>query len=309
MPGHLPVLLDEVLAALEVTAGGRRVLDGTFGGGGHTRAMLEAAADNAVVAFDTDPAAVEGADRVAADFPARFTFVPANFEELGQRVTGTFTGVLLDLGLSSYQFDTPERGFSFRFDAPTDMRLNPEAGMSAAEFLETAPREDLIRAVRVYGEEDRWRAVVDAILKARGTGKLARTLSFAELVSSVIPPPRGRRQVIHPATKTFQGVRIAINRELEVLETVLPAAFRVLAPAGRLAVISFHSLEDRIVKRFFREMAGRPVDRFDHRPQDLRVSHGRELSSRPITPGEAELAANPRSRSAKLRVFVKEPAE
>lgn len=305
MSEHLPVLLVEVLSALRVVEGGQRVLDGTFGGGGHTRAILDAAATNTVVALDTDPAAAPRAAILAETYGERFSFIATNFVDLADVAPGPFDGILLDLGLSSFQFDTAERGFSFRFDAPIDMRLNPEAGEPASVFLENAPREALVRAVRDYGEEPRWRAVVEAILRARGTGKLARTLSFAEVVAAVIPPPRGRRQVINPATRTFQGIRIAVNRELEVLEAVLPAAFEALAPGGRLAVISFHSLEDRLVKRFFRERGGRPVNRFDRLPQDLRAVYGRELSSRPVTPSAEELAANPRSRSAKLRVFEK----
>lgn len=310
MSGHVSVLRDEVLDALEAASGGRRLLDGTFGGGGHTRAFLDAAADNAVVALDTDPEAAVRADALKAEFPDRFTFFATNFEDLAEHVSGTFDSALFDLGLSSYQFDTAERGFSFRFDAPADMRLNPEVGKPASVFLETAERHELVRAIRDYGEETRWRAVVDAILRARGSGQLQRTLSLAALIAEVIPPVRGkgRRSPIHPATRAFQGIRIAVNRELEVLEAMLPAAFAALAVGGRLAVISFHSLEDRIVKRFFRELAGRPVDRFDARPQDHRTVRGRELTSRPVTPSTDELEANPRSRSAKLRVFEKSAA-
>lgn len=306
--GHVPVLCDEVLDALRIAGGGRRVLDGTFGGGGHTRAILQAAATNEVVALDADPEAAARAEEVARAFPGRFTFHSTNFEHLAEVVEGPFDGMLFDLGLSSFHFDTPERGFSFRFDAPLDMRLNPEEGEPASVFLETASRGDLVRAVRNYGEEPRWRAAVDAILAARGSGKLQRTLSFAELLDAVlrVPTGRGRTPRLHPATRVFQGVRIAVNRELEALETLLPAAFDALAVGGRLAVISFHSLEDRIVKRYFRYLSGRPGHRHDPLPQDLRAVYGRELSRRPITPSEAEIGQNPRARSAKLRVFEKQ---
>jgi len=305
--GHVPVLCDEVLAALEVSAGGRRVLDGTFGGGGHTRAILEAASDNTVVAFDTDPEAEARAAALAAVFPDRFTFHGINFEQLAEVVSGPFDAMLFDLGLSSYHFDTPERGFSFRFDAPADMRLDPRQGQPASVFLETAAREDLVRAIRDYGEEPRWRLAVETILKARGTGRLQRTGSLAALFEEVlrVPPGRARGSHLHPATRAFQGIRIAVNRELEVLETLLPAAFEALSEGGRLAVISFHSLEDRIVKRFFRRLSGRPETRLDRVPQDFRSVSGRELSRRPITPSEEEIARNPRARSAKLRVFEK----
>lgn len=305
--GHVPVLRDEVLAALEVSAGGRRVLDGTFGGGGHTRAILEAAPDNEVVALDTDPEAEARAAAVAEAFPGRFSFHGVNFEKLAEVVSGPFNGMLFDLGLSSYHYDTPERGFSFRHDAPADMRLNPREGRPASDFLETADREDLVRAIRNYGEEPRWRVAVEAILKARGTGRLQRTGTLAALLEEVLrlPPGRGRVSHLHPATRAFQGIRIAVNRELEVLETLLPAAFDALGEGGRLAVISFHSLEDRIVKRFFRRLSGRPEHRRDRLPQDFREVSGRELSSRPITPSEEEIARNPRSRSAKMRVFEK----
>lgn len=305
MPGHVPVLRGEVLDALQAAHGGRRLLDGTFGGGGHARAMLEAAETNEVVALDADPDAVARAHALGEVFAGRFHFIAANFERLAEVVTGPFDGMLFDLGLSSFHFDTPGRGFSFRFDAPLDMRLNPEEGVPASEFLETADREDLIRAVRNYGEEPRWRAVVDAILAARGTGKLQRTSGFAELLGEILRVPRGRGSHLHPATRTFQGVRIAVNRELDVLETMLPAAFDALAVGGRMAVISFHSLEDRIVKRFFRRLAGRPEHRRDRLPQDLRTVRGRELSRRPIVPSEVETDQNPRARSAKLRVFEK----
>jgi 16S rRNA (cytosine1402-N4)-methyltransferase len=185
------------------------------------------------------------------------------------------------------------------------MRMNPEEGMSAAEFLETADEESLVRAVRNYGEEQRWRRVVKAIIAARGTGKLQRTRSLAELiVEAVGPTPRGRKAV-HPATRTFQGIRVEVNDELSAIERGLPAAFDRLLPEGVLAAISFHSLEDRIVKRFCRKVAGRPEHARDSRTQDEREVRASMISTRPIGPSEAEIETNPRSRSARLRAVRK----
>ena len=184
------------------------------------------------------------------------------------------------------------------------MRLDPREGISAAEFLETASRESLIRAVRDYGEERRWLRVVDAIISERGTGKLARTLSAADLVAEAVGGFRSRQR-IHPATKTFQGIRIAINGELESLATVLPKAFRSLKIGGVIAVISFHSLEDRIVKRFMRKMAGRPEHRGDQSFLDQRRSVAEMINTKAIFPTKKEVESNPKSRSARLRVLQK----
>ena len=198
----------------------------------------------------------------------------------------------------------PEKGFSFRLDAPIDMRLDPRTGQSAADFLETASYESMVRAVREYGEERRWKRVVDAIISARGTGKLSRTMSAAELVSDAVGG-KTFRQRIHPATKTFQGIRIAINGELEALAIALPKSFRALKTGGVLAVISFHSLEDRIVKRFMRKMAGRPESKFDGRPQQERSVFAKLSGSKAIFPTKEEVQENPRSRSARLRFLTK----
>lgn len=305
--GHVPVLLAETLELFAACAGGEQVklLDGTFGGGGHTRALLESGEQLSVVAVDRDPAAKPRAEALAAEFGNRFRFYHRNFGELEDFEEGDFHGVLFDFGLSSFQLDTEDRGFSFRYDAPADMRMDPDEGISAAEFLETADEESLVRAVRNYGEESRWRRVVKAIIAARGTGALQRTQSLADLiVEAVGPTPRGRKAV-HPATRTFQGIRVELNDELGAIERGLPAAFDRLLPEGVLAAISFHSLEDRIVKRFCRKMAGRPEHARDSRTQDEREVRATMISTRPITPGEAEIAANPRSRSARLRALRK----
>jgi 16S rRNA (cytosine1402-N4)-methyltransferase len=305
--GHVPVLLAETMELLAPCAEDEpvKILDGTFGGGGHTRALLESSERVSVVAVDRDPAARPRADVLKAEFGERFRFHHLNFGDLDTLEETGFHGVLFDFGLSSFQLDMEERGFSFRHDAPADMRMNPNAGIPASEFLETAEEDALIRAIRNYGEEARWRRVVKAILAVRGTGVLARTQSLADLiVDAVGPTPRGRKAV-HPATRTFQGIRIELNDELNAIERGLPSAFDRLRPDGVLAAISFHSLEDRIVKRFCRKMAGRPEHARDSRPQDEREVRATMISTRPITPGEAEIAANPRSRSARLRALRK----
>ena len=302
--GHVPVLLQETLKLLAPRTG-VKLLDGTFGGGGHTRAMLEAADDVTVVALDRDPAALPRAEALKAEFGDRFRLHHINFGDLGDLDESGFHGILFDFGLSSFQLDTQERGFSFRYDAPVDMRMNPNEGISAAEFLETAEEEALVRAVRNYGEEPRVRRVVKAIMDARGTGALQRTQSLAALISDAVgPTPRGRKSV-HPATRTFQGIRVEINNELSAIERGLPAAFDRLLPGGVLAAISFHSLEDRIVKRFCRKMAGRPEHSHDSRTQDEREVRAKMISTRPISPSEAEISNNPRSRSARLRAVRK----
>jgi 16S rRNA (cytosine1402-N4)-methyltransferase len=302
--GHVPVLLRETLELLAPRAG-MKLLDGTFGGGGHTRALLEAADNVEVVALDRDPAALPRAEALKADFGERFRLYHINFGDLADLDETGFHGILFDFGLSSFQLDSEARGFSFRYDAPVDMRMNPEEGISAADFLETADEEALVRAVRNYGEETRWRRVVKAIIAARGTGQLQRTETLAALISEAVgPTPRGRK-AMHPATRSFQGIRIEVNDELSAIERGLPAAFDRLLPEGVLAAISFHSLEDRIVKRFCRKMAGRPEHARDSRTLDERVVRAQMISTRPVNPTEAEIQSNPRSRSARLRALRK----
>lgn len=309
MSRHLPVLLNEVLEILAPRAGAS-LLDCTFGGGGHTRALLEAAEGVRVTALDCDPEAAKRAEILKAEYGERFTFIDVNFgdlEELPENVDG-FAGALFDFGVSSFQLDTPERGFSFRFEGPADMRLNPREGRSAALFLETATREELVTAIRDYGEEPRWKQVVQAIINARGTGKLADTATLAALIGEAAEWQQRRqgRAPINPATLSFQGIRMAVNDELGVIERALPAAFERMAEDGVLAVISFHSLEDRIVKRAFRRLAGMPEHRHDSEPQQFRTRQGELLTRRPITPTEEETSVNPRARSARLRAIRKE---
>ena len=302
--GHEPVLLQESLDGLSASRAGH-YLDATFGGGGHSRAILEANPDNRLTALDRDPTAGKRAEAFAEDFPGRFSFHWMDFSELESLENDQFDGILFDLGVSSFQLDEKERGFSFRGDAPLDMRMDPTSGIPASEFLESAPEESLVEAIRDFGEEKFWRRIVRAILDARGGDQLKRTGSTAELIRGAVPAPAARGR-LHPATRSFQGIRIFVNRELDAVRSALPAAFSKLTNGGRMVVISFHSLEDRIAKRFFRECAGRPVGGNDSRPQSERVVRATLPVTRPIRPSEAEIKRNPRSRSSRLRVLIKQ---
>jgi len=302
--GHQPVLLGPVLAFLAESRSGT-YLDATFGGGGHTRALLEGDSGNRVVALDCDPEALLRGRQLQESFPGRLTLHHLNFGRLASLEEEGFCGILFDFGVSSFHFDQAERGFSFQQDGPLDMRMDPGSGLPASAYLNQASHYELVQAVRDFGEETRWRRVVAAIEQSRGLPALERTRAFAGLIEAAVG---GRRpgDRIHPATRTFQGVRIAVNRELEAIEEALPAAFEKLEAGGRLAVISFHSLEDRRVKRFFRRMAGQPEHRGDATPAQFRVSRARILTNRPVLPEAGEVAGNPRARSARLRVLEKE---
>jgi 16S rRNA (cytosine1402-N4)-methyltransferase len=301
---HAPVLLSESIDALAIRAGGIYV-DCTFGRGGHARAILARLdADGRLLVFDKDPEALSAARELAnqdprvAVFQGTFTMLERTAVELS--VVGRIAGILLDLGVSSPQLDEPARGFSFRAAGPLDMRMDPTAGEPAADWLNRASEAEIAGVIRDYGEERFARRIARAICAAREQAPITDTIALAELVARAVPT---RERGKHPATRTFQAIRIFINRELEELTAVLGQAERVLAAGGRLAVISFHSLEDRIVKRFMRDRSRpAPVDAFGV-VRGAPPAFARPL--KPVTPAAAELAANPRARSARLRVVEK----
>lgn len=303
---HTPVLLEPIKGlaeeALRRTGSSNRILDATFGGGGHTRAFLDAFARAEVVALDQDPEAIERAAQVSADFPGRLRFHATNFSRLSKLKEDPFDFILFDLGVSSFQLDTAQRGFSFRRSGPLDMRMNPGEGQSALDFIEEASEAELIEAIRDLGEETQWKRIVVAILEHRGSGYFSDTLQLAELIQAQV---KGHRR-IHPATRSFQGIRMWVNQELQSLRAALPQAVDALNLGGLLCLISFHSLEDRIVKRYFKRLCGKAVDRHDTLPDQYRERWGALYSSRAIKPSAEEIATNARSRSARLRVFRKE---
>jgi 16S rRNA (cytosine1402-N4)-methyltransferase len=295
MSGHIPVMLAEVLEALS-PRDGAHYIDGTFGGGGYSRAILEAA-DCRVLGIDRDPDAIARGQALVAHFGGRLTLVQGEFSRMDELADGLSDGVVLDLGVSSFQFDEADRGFSFRADGPLDMRMSKH-GESAADFVNTADEKTLIHVLSYYGEEHRARTVARAIIAAR---PVTRTAQLARIVADA-QGPQAQRFAIHPATRTFQALRIYVNDELGELGRGLEAATRVLADKGRLAVVSFHSLEDRIVKRTLTGQSNAAARPSRHAP-DVRGSDQayRLLTSRPRMPGAAEIEANPRARSARLR--------
>ncbi|MFD2646700.1 16S rRNA (cytosine(1402)-N(4))-methyltransferase RsmH [Devosia albogilva] len=292
---HIPVLLDEVLAALAPLEG-KRIVDGTFGAGGYSRALLEAGAS--VIAIDRDPSVRPHAEALAEAFQDRFVFVPGSFSELDVHASGQgqVDAVVLDIGVSSMQLDTAERGFSFMREGPLDMRMAGE-GESAADLVNSLEAEDLANLLYAYGEERKSRRIAQAIVAARETAPIETTTELARLIEKAIGRKPGDA---HPATRSFQALRIAVNAEFEQLVEALFAAERLLPEGGRLAVVSFHSLEDRIVKRFFDPEKGGPAQS-RHLPQaDVEPRRWVDVT-KAVKPGEAELARNPRARSAVLR--------
>jgi len=296
------VLLKSALEHLQPRDGGTYI-DATFGAGGYARAILDAA-DCRVLAIDRDPSAIAGGADLVSAYAGRLMLHQARFselEEIARQVGLTqVDGVVFDLGVSSMQLDEPERGFSFQADGPLDMRMSRE-GPTAADLLNTLDEAELADILFHYGEERKARAIARAIVRARSQEPLTRTLQLARIVSQVLG---GRRtEGRHPATRTFQALRIAVNDELGELAAGLACAERLLKPGGRLVVVTFHSLEDRIVKRFFAERAGKTaqVSRHLPRPAQTRAASFRIVNQRPVTPSEEEVAANPRARSAKLR--------
>ncbi len=297
---HKPVLLEEVVKILS-PRDGKTYLDCTFGGGGHTRRILESA-DCKVVSLDRDPAAIERAKAVSADYPDRFEFRPLAFSDLDMLGGESFAGILFDFGVSSFQLDTPERGFSFMREGPLDMRMDTTKGFTAREYIESADESELVEILREYGEEPRARKIARAIIAAREADKISTTAELAKAIAEAAPS----HERIHPATRAFQALRIKVNDELGEIERALPKAFAALESGGVMAAISFHSLEDRIVKKFFKKAAGRPEDRFDTSFVQDRVKLAELLTRKPILPSEEETANNPRSRSAKLRAIRKD---
>ncbi len=309
---HIPILVAEVCRAL-APGRCRLILDATFGRGGHTRALLaEMPADARLIALDRDPEA-EQAARAIQD--PRFLFLRGNFGAMQEVLArhdagliGRFDAILLDVGVSSPQLDCPERGFSFMRDGPLDMRMDPSAGLSAAQWLATAPEAEIGRVLNVYGEERFAARIARALARARERQPIERTLQLAQIVAAAVPAGRDRQ---HPATRTFQAIRIHLNRELEELQMALNQVLEMLAPGGRVAVISFHSLEDRLVKQWMRREAG--LEARDPALRHVPLPSGQEAQARlrligkDLAPGEQEVAHNPRARSARLRVAEKSP--
>lgn len=297
---HIPVLPREVLGAFS-PVNGKRIVDCTLGGGGHSGMLLEAGAH--VIGLDQDPEAVEFASRKLAAFGDRFQAVRSSFADiasvLGDMGIHAVDGFLMDLGVSSHQLDTPSRGFSFQSKGPLDMRMNPESLVTAGDLVNTASAEQLERMFREYGEEPHARRIAQKLVKERMCHVFRTTLDLAQAVEAVSP----RRGRAHPATRVFQALRIAVNRELEVLERTVERLGDLLLPGGRIAVITFHSLEDRIVKQVFQRKSVPMLDRPEWAaPRANPECIYQRVTGKPLVADEAEQCANPRARSAKLRV-------
>jgi 16S rRNA (cytosine1402-N4)-methyltransferase len=300
---HIPVLLSEVLATLR-PQDGETYIDATFGAGGYARAILEAA-DCRLIALDRDPDAILAGQQLVEEFAPRLTLVNEPFGNL-RAISETLgveaaDGIVLDLGVSSMQLDEAERGFSFQSDGPLDMRMS-RSGLSAADVVNTYEEEELADIIYELGDERRSRAIARAIVAKRAEAPFERTRELADLVSRVF---RGRKDDgRHPATRTFQALRIHVNDELGELERALVAAEQLLKPGGRLVVVTFHSLEDRIAKRFLQARSGKETHASRHLPPDSSPAASpsfRIVNSRPLTPSKGEVDVNPRARSARLR--------
>ncbi|EJW13152.1 rRNA small subunit methyltransferase H [Rhodovulum sp. PH10] len=293
---HVPVLAPAAVSFLGVRDGGRYI-DGTFGAGGYTRQILDAAPGATVIGLDRDRTAIAGGFGLVDASGGRLTLIESTFSVLDEVTEGLVDGVVLDLGVSSMQIDDPDRGFSFRNDGPLDMRMGAD-GPTAADVVANASERDLAHVIGTLGEERYARSVARAIARARAESPIRTTRALSEVVGSVVHSRPGE---IHPATRTFQALRMLVNDELGELAAALVAAERVLAPGGRLVVVSFHSLEDRMVKTFLADRAGGPgVSR--HQPEAVREPPSfTVLTKKPVIADEAEVAANPRARSAKLR--------
>lgn len=297
---HTPVLLRPLLAAVAPVAG--LWLDGTFGAGGYARGLLDAGAD-AVIGVDRDPLALEMAAAWAGGYGGRLRLVQGNFSQLDTLAEGALDGVVLDLGVSSMQLDQAARGFSFLRDGPLDMRMSQQ-GDSAADLVNSADEAHLADILYLYGEEHASRRIARAIVEARSVEPVTTTLRLAEIVAKCLPRPKPGQS--HPATRSFQAIRIAVNAEFAELTAGLAAAERALRPGGKLAVVTFHSLEDRIVKRYLQLASGAEANTSRYAPARADTTARFTLvNRRAIGPDDAEVAANPRARSAKLRVAVR----
>lgn len=298
---HASVLLDEVLTALG-DLNGKLVVDGTFGAGGYTRAFLERGAR--VIGFDRDARVKPYVDAVCGDFPGKFQWVNRPFSEMAEGLTDlgveAVDAVVLDIGVSSMQLDEAERGFSFMRDGPLDMRMSVD-GRSAADIVNEDSAEEIAHVIWLYGEERKSRGIAAAIVRRRSERKFERTLDLAEVVERALGGRRGA--AVHPATRTFQGLRIAVNDELGELERALEVSEAVIKTGGVLAVVTFHSLEDRIVKNFFAERCGKLPSGSRYAPEVKAANEPTYalVTPKAVGPSEAELARNPRARSAKLR--------
>lgn len=309
---HQPVLYKEIIHALQPKPGGRYV-DGTLGAGGHARGILEACApDGQLLGLDVDPQALEIARKTLAPYEGRVHLAQASYTTLSTQLARlgweAVDGILLDLGASSMQFDTPERGFSFQHDAPLDMRFDPRTPQTAADIVNGYSERELADLIYEYGEERNARKIARAIVRARPLRTTRQLVAVIEAVSprsfDRLRTARGNR--LHPATRTFQALRIAVNDELASVRAVLPQAVAGLRSAGRIAVISFHSLEDRIIKEFFREQSRDLVNPpYERIYAEERKATLKEITRKPITPSEEEIRNNPRARSAKLRIAEK----
>lgn len=309
---HAPVLLDEAIDAMDPLPG-HRYIDGTFGGGGHTRVLLDRSApDGKVLAFDRDPAAVDRALRLAAEtsLEHRLIVAHASFTDLYRIASAheflPVDGIFLDLGLSSYQLDEPQRGFAFSYDGPLDMRFDPTSGPSAADLVNTLSEEELASLIWRFGEDRNSRRIAAAVVRSRKEISIETTAQLALIIESAVGGRRG--SPTHPATRTFQALRIAVNEELDALARVLPDAVQALAPGGRLVVISFHSLEDRIVKQFLRRESAECICPPEQPVCTCRHRATLAMLGGTIKPSRAELERNPRSRSAIMRVAARLPS-
>ena len=305
---HIPVLKNEVIEGLHIDPRGVYV-DGTLGGGGHSGEILRRIPEGRLIGIDQDDAALQAADRHLASIGDNYTLLKGNFVNMKDLLAAEniekVDGILLDIGVSSHQFDTGERGFSYRYDGPLDMRMNPSDELSARDIVNTYDEDELSQIFWEYGEERWGKRIAEFIVEERKTDPIETTFDLVEIIKKAIPGG-ARREGGHPAKKTFQALRIAVNRELEVLEEVIPDAVSLLKPKGRLAIITFHSLEDRIVKNEFKYLnqdcicpPRQPICTCDKK-REIKI-----ITRKPITATEKELDENNRSHSAKLRIAEK----